>query len=539
MSLKTATITNLSGQKFTTIICCVFFAFFVSACGGGGGGGSSSGNSASGTGSISFDVNWKDAPYQSAAGAYIASALDCPGSGVSQVTAEIYDENGTYLISGGPWPCSAHSGTVDNVPAGSNMTVVVTGKDSNGNELHGGEAIGINVTQGQSTDAGTIETVAIDMPVADLLANGFANFKDGTEALFAHDYFYGAKIKTRNATSNNADIARFFYALSKITAQAYDIAADEVNDGLQDLGDIMDAFGAPSSDRLPFFNDSHDFRDEIGEYYDDPFPDPLPLGSPTGADLQNFSFNVLRPALEAAIASLDLVSTSFNKIWLEPFDDETVESDYGDVLYLKAMFQSALAFIYTQRAYNLNVDIYAEDQIDKTDEEFLETNPNLGTLGSAYGSYLSSAKQLFLSSLTYLSSTIDWIQNETDAQSNDWVNLVDEISSEIDEAKLDIADAKNSMNGPTVVGDNDVDDPLDPDDDPFTLNMSIFFAGLDFRSPNLLPPYTDDDPGFFPDPTLKGIVGPEKDLNEDIHGEYFWWGWPESDGPDGIPDILQ
>ena len=537
MKIKTTKIPNLSRQKYTTILCCVFFAFFVSSCGGGGGSSSGSGpssdNSEAGTGSIAFSVNWKDAAYQSAAGAYIASSLDCSGAGVSEVTAEVYDENGTYLTSGGPWPCSAHSGTINNVPEGSNMMVVVIGKDSIGNELHGGEAIGINVTQGQTTNAGTIETVSIDMTVNDLLDNGFSNFKDEAEPLLAHDYFYRAKIKTRNSTSNNADIARFFYAISKVAAQAYNIESDGVNDGLQDIGDIMDAFGAPAEGRLPFFNADNDFKDESGEYYDDPFPDPVPFNSPTGAELQNFCFNIIRPALEAAIASLNLVSTSFNKTWLELFDDETVESDYGDVLYVKAMFQGALASIYIQRAYNLNVDIHAEDQSDKTDEQFIDDNPNIGTLGSSYGSYLSTAKQLSLNSLTHLRDTINWMQNETDAQSNDWINLVDETSSEIDEAKLDIADAKNSMNGPTVVRDNDEDDPADPDDDPFTLDLSIFFAGLDFRSPNLLPPYTHDDPGFFPDPTLKGIVGPEENLNEDLHNEF---GAP---GGDSIPDILQ
>ena len=116
-----------------------------------------------------------------------------------------------------------------------------------------------------------------------------------------------------------------------------------------------------------------------------------------------------------------------------------------------------------------------------------------------------------------------------DPQSNDWVNLGDETSSEIDEAKLDIADAKNSMNGPTLVRDNDTVDP----DVPFTLDLSIFFAGLDFRTQELLPPYSGNDPGFFPDPTLKGIVGVGEDLNEDLHDEFG------VSGADGIPDVLQ
>ena len=74
----------------------------------------------------------------------------------------------------------------------------------------------------------------------------------------------------------------------------------------------------------------------------------------------------------------------------------------------------------------------------------------------------------------------------------------------------------------------------DDNGDPLTLNSSVFFNGIDFRSPNLLPPIENGSvTGFFPDPSFKGIIGPEGNLNEDIHnasGEQI---------PDGIPDVLQ
>ena len=116
-------------------------------------------------------------------------------------------------------------------------------------------------------------------------------------------------------------------------------------------------------------------------------------------------------------------------------------------------------------------------------------------------------------------------QTETDPQDDDFVNLGDYEPDEITKARAHIVDAKNSLNGPTVVLDNE--SPNDPDDD-FTLDLSIFFAGLDFRTPNLLPPFLGNDAsGLFPDPTFAGIFGAGIDLNEDV------------DPADGIADILQ
>ncbi len=106
------------------------------------------------TGSIAFSVEWLGAPQQSS-GRY-AAALDCDAAGVATVVAEVYDESSLYLTSGGPWLCSAHTGTIQNVPVGSDRTVVVLAKDINGDVLYRGEKSGIAVSAGDTTDAGTI-----------------------------------------------------------------------------------------------------------------------------------------------------------------------------------------------------------------------------------------------------------------------------------------------------------------------------------------------------------------------------------------------
>ena len=107
------------------------------------------------TGSITFSVEWRGAPtkqpYETG-----FRALDCGGAGVASVEAEIYDENNSYLTSGGPWECEAHAGTIENVPEGTNRKVVVLGRDVNNNVIYRGEKSGITVTAGQTTNAGTI-----------------------------------------------------------------------------------------------------------------------------------------------------------------------------------------------------------------------------------------------------------------------------------------------------------------------------------------------------------------------------------------------
>ena len=78
------------------------------------------------------------------------------------------------------------------------------------------------------------------------------------------------------------------------------------------------------------------------------------------------------------------------------------------------------------------------------------------------------------------------------------------------------------MGGPTLVGDNG------NHVSGWELDLSIFFDGLDFRSLNLLPSFSDNDAtGLFPDGTFAGTFGAGIDLNED------------GDPADGTADVMQ
>ncbi|MBE9504989.1 MAG: hypothetical protein IME96_12520 [Proteobacteria bacterium] len=311
-------------------------------------------------------------------------------------------------------------------------------------------------------------------------------------------------------TSNDADTARFFYALTRVAAVGFDTYGDGVADN-NSLGGILDGFGSPSDDT------------KRSNFEAISFPETLPADSPTGSDLQSFLYDAVRPEIEGAIDNLDAISEDFSKQWTEPFNNETVESDYGDVLFFRATFKGVLATIYTQNAYNLDADIdEAVNNDDKTTESFLNDESNFLALSTSFGSDLIGAKNNFDSALEDLDNAIERMQSESDPQEDDFINLGDSTNAEIDQALYYIGKVQDSLIGPTTITDQE--DPANA----FTLDMSVFFAGLDFRSPNLLPPFSADDPaGLFPDPTFDGTFGAGIDLNEDI------------DPADGIPDILQ
>ena len=150
----------INQQKLNALlysILCISLLLLAAACG-------EADHSSSGTGSISFSVEWQGAPtIKDASGSTVTRALDCNTSGVDTVEGKIYDENNTYLAGGGPWNCSAHAGTIENVPEGSNRKVVVLGKDSSGEIIYQGETTGIDVIAGQTTNAGEI-TVSSAIP---------------------------------------------------------------------------------------------------------------------------------------------------------------------------------------------------------------------------------------------------------------------------------------------------------------------------------------------------------------------------------------
>ena len=299
--------------------------------------------------------------------------------------------------------------------------------------------------------------------------------------------------------SNDADTARFFAVQTQVIGLWFDMASDNnQGNGLITLGDILDGFGCSQAGRNPL---EPSFM----------CPEVHPSNSPTGADLQAHINNVVKPMLEDSIDRLDSISQSFNKSWIEPFDGADSESDFGDVLALRSLLKFILSSVIIGNSYNFDVDIDNAQGLDNT-EAFLASNPAFLTLTD--DSELPIAQNLLSEASDDTLSAISWIQNETDGQNNDWINLQDTTPGEIEDAIVVVNSYKTSLTGPVILDDG-------------TLNFFNLFTGINLRS--LIPPFNENTPGFFPDPTFDNL----------------WTNWNNEgnvnldNNSNGIPDILE
>jgi len=339
----------------------------------------------------------------------------------------------------------------------------------------------------------------------EFIQKGLHWLNDG-EILKSKVYFKIAATLYKNADSNDADTARFFYSLSRAAALAFDTQPDSIFDGLKDSGDVLDQFGTSPDGRDPLDN------------FNLSFPDPLPPDSPTGYELQEFLYSVVMPELIAALSGLDGVSTSFNVTWTEPADNSEVETDYGDLLVFRAALASAIASIRTQYAYYLNVDIDLEkNDTDNSYEDFLNSNPLFLNLTNA--GILANVKINLENAANDLLGAINWMIAETDGQDDDFINLTNVTAEEIADAKKYISAFKQSLNGPSVLFDGHT---INDSSDDTIIDASPFFNGINLRS--LLPVFAGNQPiGFLPDTSFGGVIIQYKGdipevLNEDSDG---------------------
>ena len=122
--------------SYVVVLICLGCLTFLSACGGSGGGSEGTaasggtlegGSSAPGTGSIVVNLEWEEPDSSGTSFTAQLSDIDvCIDYGIEEVSAVVRDAFGT-IVASELWPCSAHVGTIEDVPAGSNISVVVEG----------------------------------------------------------------------------------------------------------------------------------------------------------------------------------------------------------------------------------------------------------------------------------------------------------------------------------------------------------------------------------------------------------------------------
>lgn len=398
------------------------------------------------------------------------------------------------------------------------VTAVQTVKAAYSNNSTGA----VTIARTQTGLTATAKTEPVALPKAmDLFKQGMTSLQQGLEGAGsmlkvqdAAKKFKAAEVSMDSTTAQaDKDAILFFSAFSQLAALA-DTTSGNAS-GLNRMGDLMDAFGVDKAGRDLFQ------MIELPQDCQPAYPGatwmrcenaPLPLTAPTTGAIQTFLSSKLAPQLQAVVASLGKVSSGFNYSWADPGDVTPTEIDYADVLVFKAVAQGLLGQINIQQAYNLNVDLVAEQATDRTAQAFLAAYPDLGKIVDA--ARLTTAKNFISAGLADMEKAIASIELEEVDQSDDLITFYS--AAEIAVAKEDLAVAKKALNETVTFGDPGQQ---------VQINAAKFFSptGVGLRA--MVPTITGDVPGLFPDPTLGGVLVSGFNLNADLDH-------------DGSPDLL-
>lgn len=132
----------------------IFWVCLFIGCGGG------EFESTNKSGSLTFQIQWETvgtstAYFNNTDHVAILSEIDCEEEGVFWINAKLYDRSSKYITEEG-WHCSAHAGTISNIPTGSDHMIVISGKNADSKILYRGYKTKIDVLENQITDAGLI-----------------------------------------------------------------------------------------------------------------------------------------------------------------------------------------------------------------------------------------------------------------------------------------------------------------------------------------------------------------------------------------------
>lgn len=360
------------------------------------------------------------------------------------------------------------------------------------------------------------------------------------------------------------DKVLFFGAFAKVLALA-DPISDATANGLNNFGDILDAFGLAGAPVASDRSNINTLQIEICTTMGTPPSTwqecriaPLSSTSPTSGELQGFLYNKVGTGLKDAISLLAQVSDSFNATVND--NGIIVEFDATDAKFITAIANGILAQINFLQGYNVDVDLdnqqtIANSNTSQTPEQFLAAHPNLGKLKDRAS--IAAVKTYANAAITALEGAIAALQAEADTgdnQANDFIKfdntncywnqlqyvcdpttyndpaMISDFSASLTEVKTIL-----NSTGTYDVIDNGPDGTRGTSDDTIAakIDVSKFFAGVDLRS-KIPTSYNKGaygkSPGMLPDPTFGGVLvqimgqAPSV-LNTDIDG-------------DGSPDIF-
>ena len=139
-------------SKSLSILYAVLLVGLFVVLSGCGGGGSDTVAMSSGTGAITAKLVWENKT--------VAKTVAAVPAGVVTVRISVSAGPGKPTIVYKDFLAAAGSGTIDGVPVGSGLTVTASGSNSSGAITHTGSRDNITVSEGSTTDVGTIELLA-------------------------------------------------------------------------------------------------------------------------------------------------------------------------------------------------------------------------------------------------------------------------------------------------------------------------------------------------------------------------------------------
>lgn len=340
---------------------------------------------------------------------------------------------------------------------------------------------------------------------------------------------------------NDLDLLNFFYAFSRVLLLANPFSDNNDTNGLQRLSDLLDAMEVDKTTEVraadfglqgcvtvtdPILGDYEECTSNV--FRKDALGNPIvPEATPNAAQLQAFLYQVAGNELKNSISALNTVSESFNVEQM--FSGELTEFDYSDVLFVKAYANFLLFQIHFQQGVNVNGDIKsAMRSTTTTMEQYLNDHPDLLKVTDATA--LDAARGYAGVGLKGLYAAIVAVENEPDQgidQDNDFVTFYGDPldPNALQEMQEEIAAAKEDISRLMPVFYREAQFPFNGGTQTATVNLNSFFSGaVSLRG--LLPAFTGNMPGLFPDPLLAGMVSANLDLNADAHA-------------DGTADIIQ
>jgi hypothetical protein len=314
------------------------------------------------------------------------------------------------------------------------------------------------------------------------------NYLAQHKVIDARDCFYQAWLG-----DNTNEEANFMLGSTRIASLFY----------LNESQILMDGFGISQTGR-DLYNWYADFqRDEEGRII-------LPVDSPTNAQLQQFLVSVVQPQVLEALNNFNNVSSDFNII-LPPEEFGTITStgatstefDYGDVCLARSVLSAGIVMINIIKNYNVDVDIddivlRLKNNPGNLVQDIINNNPALLKLITNESAPFQTLKPYIEQTVDNYFAGINFIRNETDDQSNDFITFYPEDEPNIREIDNIMEGVRNSLNGETQISAFGND---------FRLNLVPFIEGrLELR--NFVPHFNEDnspDLNTLPDPTFAGV----------------------------------